>query len=148
LPSWVKSAATGERKKEYQLHNYALHSFYTKENLTFFEEQVYMNREDIFRTKISLQQIFAHQKLNTIFFGSLTILPNGEVYTNVNAPSLDNLVVYILLDLISKEMLEKQRGERIRDDEPCAKCLYQYLCPSSSNYENVIGKPNLCHINS
>lgn len=37
---------------------------------------------------------------------------------------------------------------RIREEEPCNLCLYQYLCPSPSNYEAVIGKTNLCHVKS
>lgn len=35
---------------------------------------------------------------------------------------------------------------RIRNQPPCSNCIFQWLCPSPSNYESVIGKPNLCHV--
>ena len=30
---------------------------------------------------------------------------------------------------------------------PCKSCLYNFLCPPISNYENVLRKTNLCNIN-
>lgn len=33
-----------------------------------------------------------------------------------------------------------------RVQNPCNACIYQWLCPSPSNYELAIGKPNLCHV--
>jgi hypothetical protein len=36
-----------------------------------------------------------------------------------------------------------QTGES--SSEPCASCRYQWICPSPSDYERVLGIPNLCH---
>jgi pseudo-rSAM protein len=132
--------------EKYTISNYAIHPVYTKNNHVFFEEFIYTNREDIFQTKLSFRQIFAHQKLNTHFFGSLTIMPNGEVHANVNSPVLGNISCDTLLDIVNKEMLMNTAWRKVRDTAPCSDCLYQYLCPSPSQYELTIGKPNLCHI--
>jgi pseudo-rSAM protein len=129
-----------------KLSNYAIHPVYTKANLAFFEESVYTDHEDIFQTKLSFRQIFAHQKLNTHSFGSLTVLSDGEVYANVNSSVLGNVSCDTFLDIINKEMLTNSAWRKIRDMAPCSDCLYQFLCPSPSNYELVIGKPNLCHV--
>lgn len=130
-----------------KLTNYNIHPVYTKQNQVFFEENIYTNREEIFQSKSSFRQIFARQKLNTWFFGSLTIFPDGNIYANVNNPALGNIEKDKLINIVEKEMIENTAWRNIRDKEPCNSCLYQYLCPSPSNYELVIKKPNLCNIN-
>jgi pseudo-rSAM protein len=70
--------------EKYSIESYIIHPVYTSDNHAFFEENVYINQEEIFQSRHSFRQIFAHQKLNTHFFGSLTILPDGEVFANVN----------------------------------------------------------------
>lgn len=137
---------TGILIEKYGIKRYAFHPTYTGRNNDFFEKYVFMNRSDIFHKKLSFRQIFTHQKMNTHFFGTLTICANGEVYSNVNNISLGNIGDSNLLDLIGKEMAENFSWRRIRDHAPCCDCLYQYLCPSPSNYEIVMGKQNLCHI--
>jgi pseudo-rSAM protein len=132
--------------ENYGIISYMVHPVYTDMNHGFFEEYVYTSREDIFQTKLSFRQIFAHQKLNTHFFGSLTIMPDGEVYANINSSTLGNITTDTLLNIINKEMLTNTAWRKVRDNTPCSDCLYQYLCPSPSNYEIVIGKSNMCHI--
>jgi hypothetical protein len=34
----------------------------------------------------------------------------------------------------------------IRNQTPCDDCVYQWLCPSPSDYEIAISRPNLCHV--
>lgn len=130
----------------YALKNYAIYPVFTGTNRLFFEENVYVTKDDIFQTKRSFRQIFAHQKLNTRFFGSLFIFPNGDTYANTNSTILGNIAADTLLDIINKEMSSNTAWRKTRDTVPCSACLYQYLCPSPFNYELVINKPNLCHI--
>ena len=130
-----------------KLINYSVHPVYTQKNQDFFEEYVYTNQEEIFQTIRSFRQIFSRQKLNTWFFGSLTIFPDGSIYANVNSSSLGNIESDRLLDIIDKEMIENTAWRKIRDMAPCDSCLYQFLCLSPSNYELVMKKPDLCHLN-
>lgn len=132
--------------EKYGMKKYTFHPVYIGDNNDFFEKYVFLNRSDIFHKKLSFRQIFTHQKMNTYFFGTLTISVNGEVYSNVNNTSLGNIANSSLLDLIGKEMTENLSWRKVRDNVPCCNCLYQYLCPSPSNYEIVMGKQNLCHI--
>ena len=129
-----------------EINDYAIHPIYTKTNLHFFEEFVYVNHEDILQSKLSFREIFAHQKLNTYFFGSFTILPDGDVYANINSSVIGNINTDVLLDMINKEMIINTAWRKIRTMKPCSDCLFQYLCPSPSNYELVTGRYNLCHV--
>jgi pseudo-rSAM protein len=130
----------------YHITNYTLHPVYTKNNMPFFEAQVYLTKDDIFSKPLSFRKIFAHQKLNTNFFGSLTVMADGKVYANINSPALGAVETDTLLELINKEMNDNTAWRKTRNEAPCTDCHYQYLCPSPSNYERVVGQPNLCRI--
>jgi pseudo-rSAM protein len=132
--------------EKYDIKSYNICPFYTQENFDFFKENIFINREDIFSEKIPFRRIFAHQKLNTNLFGSLTIVSNGNAHANVHSSVLGNIKTDSILNLIDKEMKINTAWRKIRNKKPCVDCLYQYICPSPSNYETVIGKPNLCHV--
>ena len=119
---------------------------FTGENFSFFENHIYLTEEEVMQPDCDKQDVFAHQVMNTIFWGRLSILPDGNVYSNLNLPPLGNLEDR-LYDLIVDEMKSHRAWRRTRDEiSPCKECLFRYLCPSPSNYEFVIGKNNLCHI--
>ncbi|MDR2511208.1 MAG: TIGR04150 pseudo-rSAM protein [Bacteroidales bacterium] len=128
------------------IKNYHIKACYTGENDTFLKANIFLNEDDILNGNISQRMIFAHQKLNTHFFGALYISPNGDVRANPNTAVLGNLQNKSLLQLAEKELFENSAWLQIRDKEPCSNCLYQYLCPSPSNYESAIGKFNLCKV--
>ncbi|MDR2126768.1 MAG: TIGR04150 pseudo-rSAM protein [Prevotellaceae bacterium] len=113
-------------------------------NLQFFEEHVFVNESDILATKLSKREIFAHQALNTNFWGALTVLPDGKVYSNLHNESVGTINDSIY-DLILNEFHNNYSWRLIRNQKPCCDCIYQWLCPSPSNYEFVIGRMNLCN---
>ena len=94
---------------------------------------------------MSKREIFAHQALNTNYFGKLTISSDGNVYSNINGKPLGTINDDVK-QLILHEMENGSYWLKIRDMEPCCNCVYQWLCPSPSDYELQIGKPNLCHV--
>ena len=118
---------------------------YNGKNKAFFEEYIYLTEEDVLATKLSKREIFAHQSLNTNHYGTLTITPDGNIYSNLNDNSLGT-IKDSLYAVTFRELTEGNSWLRIRDQKPCCDCIYQWLCPSPSNYEDVIGKPNLCHV--
>jgi len=76
----------------------------------------------------------------------LTIGPDGKVYSgDMNEPAIGT-IDESLYTIVYREMTEGHSWLRIRDQKPCCDCIYQWLCPSPSNYELAIGKPNLCHV--
>lgn len=131
--------------EKYQLQHTEIKPKYTGKNIQFFKDNIYLTEEDIQNQSLSRREVFAHQALNTNDFGKLTIMPDGKVYANPHFPALGTIEDDIR-ELVYKEMVNGTSWRRIRDMKPCCDCVYQWLCPSPSDYELAIGKPNLCHI--
>ncbi len=131
--------------EEKNLINFKIIPIFSRNNKEFFEENVYLTIEEFNDIALSRREVFMNMTINSHNFGKLTIMPNKKVYANVNEAPLGNIETPIY-DIIFKEMTEGYSWFRVRDAEPCCNCVYQWLCPSPSNYEQVIGKPNLCHV--
>jgi pseudo-rSAM protein len=132
--------------EQYNLSNTVYHPFFTGENIEFFKENIFLTENDILENEIKQKTIFANQKLNSNFFGTLYFFSDGDVFSNPNTEALGNIKEMSLLDLIYKEMITNTSWRKIRNEKPCFDCAYQYLCPPVSNYESVIGQPNLCTV--
>jgi pseudo-rSAM protein len=115
-------------------------------NLDFMEQFVYMDEKDMQNIQLTKKEIFAHQVLNTNDFGKIAIDSSGDVYSNINLQKSIGNVSEDIRDIIFREMKSRLSWRRIRNMRPCSECLYQWLCPSPSNHEIAIGKPNLCRI--
>lgn len=131
-----------ERK---QLKNTEITPVYNGKNLAFFEENIYLTKEDLRTPNLDKRKVFANQAINTNNFGKIIIQPDGNIYSDEDNPPLGN-IHNSLKEILTKEMELGTSWFRVRDMEPCNRCVYQWLCPSPSNYETEIGKPNLCHI--
>lgn len=116
---------------------------YDRTNLDFFESSVAITEEDRHEFVLSKQEIFRNQVLNHNYFGRLTILPDRSVYADVNDLPVGTLSSDIY-DCIYSAMQKDHAWMRLRNCMPCVECVYKWLCPPLSNYEKVIGRPNLC----
>lgn len=121
-----------------------MHPVFNGCNLSFFKKNVFLYTEDIFCKVHSHREIFANQKINTNYFGILNIYPNGDVVANANSQIIGNIEYKSILDLIHSELINNTAWRRLRVNEPCANCLNQFICPSPSSYELMIGKSDLC----
>lgn len=129
-----------------QIENYNIRPVYNGKNLDFFEKHVFMDEEDILAKPISMQSIMRNQVLNVNDFGKLHINAEGYVFTNKLFPAIGNIHSSSLRLLIHKEMTEGQAWLRTRSKEPCSECVFQWLCPSLSEHEILIGKEDLCRL--
>ena len=129
-----------------RIDDYSFKPVYSDFNPEFFRNHIFMDEESIVASPVSKQTIFANMNLNTIDFGKLLILSNGDVYANPHFPKLGNIKTDSIRKMIYMELDQGKSWLRIRDQKPCSDCIYQWLCPPPSNYEIVIGKPNLCHV--
>ncbi|MCL3853736.1 TIGR04150 pseudo-rSAM protein [Parabacteroides sp. GYB001] len=118
---------------------------YNKENLSFFESNVFIEKEDMDNIDLSKNEIFIRQAINTGDFGKLTIMPDGKVYANVNMPSLGT-IDDSPYSIVYKEFTSGESWFKLRTQATCENCVYQWLCPSPSNYEIALDRPNLCHV--
>lgn len=131
-------------KKNKEL-NIEIRPLYKNGNLDFFEENIYLTEREFTKLQITKQKIFLRQVINTNDFGKLTITADGNVHANPNFPALGTIEDDIR-ELVYKEMEQGTSWRRVRNMKPCSCCMYQWLCPSPSDYELAIGKPNLCHV--
>lgn len=132
--------------EQFQLEKYLLYPIYTGDNFDFFEENIFLTEEDILSTSMSIKSFFVNQSMNSYDFGKINIMSNGDAFANVNHPALGNIYTHSIQEIVHKEVDEGTSWFRIRNQEPCNTCIYQWLCPSPSNYEILIGRPNLCLI--
>lgn len=129
--------------EQYEIERYRTIPIYTNRNTDFFKEYIYVSEEDIQSNPLSKREIFVHQTLNTNYFGTLWILPDGKIS---GGKDIVGILSDTLYTIVYKEMTEGTSWFQIRDQQPCCDCVYQWLCPSPSLYESFMGKSNLCHI--
>ena len=119
---------------------------YTGDNMHFFENYVYILKDDVLEHPISKQEIFIKQTINSIFFGKLSVTPNGDIFASLNEKLLGNILHNSLREAIYKELKYGRNWLYTRNEGECKECELRWLCPSPSNYERIIGKTNLCNI--
>jgi len=132
---------------QFKITDYSLYPYYNGKNLGFFKKNVFLSKKDVCEAKSSYREIFLRMCLNTLKFGKLAILSNGNIHADVNAPRLGLLGKDSLYDILFKEMKSTRSWRRTRTQvEPCKRCTFDVLCPSLSKYEYALGKNNLCHV--
>lgn len=129
----------------HDLKNSNIVPVYTKANLSFFENDLFMDEEELHNLVLSKKEVFIRQTLNVFNFGKLYVMPDGNVYSNLNRTPIGN-IKEPPHDIVYREITEGDSWLCIRDQQPCCDCVYQWLCPSPSNYEQVIDRVNLCDI--
>ena len=132
--------------KQFRIEKYRINPIYTRDNIQFFEANIFLTKEDILSTSMTIKDFFSRQAMNIYDFGKINIMPNGDAYANLYHPILGNIYTDSIYEIVDKEVAEGQSWFRIRNQAPCTDCVYQWLCPPPSNYEIAIGRPNLCHV--
>ncbi|MBP5345052.1 MAG: TIGR04150 pseudo-rSAM protein [Bacteroidales bacterium] len=126
------------------VEDYIIHPFYNGKNKPFFEENVFLSKEDILGRTISKREIFRNTKLNANYFGSLYFMPDGTIKAHPDRAVIGDIHKGRIVDAIHNEMMKNTAWREVREGNPCSSCAYQYLCPPISNYEHAIGQINLC----
>ena len=134
-------------RSRYPFGAYEYVPFYSGKNLSFFEDNFFTTRQDIETYKPSLRSIYANYVINSFHFGKITVMADEAIHANVNGLKLGKLGKNSLYKCINNE-IEKGKNwlKTRRNILPCKSCTYQMLCPPISNYNEVIGKNNLCKI--
>ena len=113
--------------------------------MAFIQENIYINESDFETLTLEKRKIFINQTINVFDFGKLYIDQSGNVYANPLMKALGTIDDNIKA-LIYKELENGKSWRRIRNSFPCNNCIYQWLCPSPSDLELLIGKNNLCNV--
>ena len=146
VTSEEESQQVGQFIEKYRIEKYRINPVFTGDNIRFFEEKVFLTKEDILSTSMTIKDFFSRQEMNLYDFGKINIMPNGDAYANINHPALGNIYSDSIYEIVQKEIDEGESWLRVRNQAPCNDCVYQWLCPPPSNYEIAIGRLNLCHV--
>lgn len=133
--------------EDLQIKSYRYTPFVNRTNIEFFEDNVYIDRNDIEENMPTLRDIYMNGTINSNFFGNLTITPDGSVFSNIRDSALGNVETNSLYEIMTKELNQGKNWLKIRRNlMPCKQCVFEMLCPPISNYNMAIGKYDLCHI--
>lgn len=132
---------------KYRIENTSYIPYFNGNNLAFFEENLFITREEIESEKVQSKEIYARGVVNPLNFGRLVVFPGGQVYANVNDPVLGNLGKDSIYNLLCKELFGGKSWRKIRRNvKPCKSCVFSNLCPPISNYNIVANRYNFCKI--
>lgn len=132
---------------DFVLTSVHIRPYYNENNLDFFKDFVYIDRDDIVSNKLTLHDIFSRGFFNISNIRKLTILSDKKIYANTNHRPIGTLGNDNLDDIVATELESGKSWRRIRKNvPPCKGCVYNCLCPPISNYEYSIGQYNLCSI--
>lgn len=134
------SSHYGTNKSEY-------YPLFDGSNTEFFQDNLFIDRAEISELRPTLKEIYARGVVNAFNFGHISVLPNGRIFANLNAPALGNIAQDSLYCLMEKELNHGVSWRKIRKHvTPCRSCTFEQLCPPISNTNLVMGKYDLCRI--
>lgn len=96
--------------EQHQIDKYRLKPNYTGNNIRFFENEVFLSKEDILSTPMTMKDFFARQAMNLYDFGKITILPNGDVYANLTTLRWEISMSIIFMKSYTKKLKRANRG--------------------------------------
>lgn len=133
--------------EKYRLGDISYYPYYTGDNMDFFREHVFIREGEMAESQPGVRELIARVKTNPVNFGKLVVLEDSGVYANVNEPVLGWLGKQSLYRMLEEEVKRGRSWFRSRQEvKPCCSCIYNVLCPPMSNYERILGRNNLCHI--
>lgn len=135
-----KSAvAAQEIVKEKALIRYSFEAVFDGSNEQFIRQVTFPTESELLNGSYTKKHIFAHQVLNTFYFGRLFITPDGKVYSNL----MENAIGTIKSSfhaLIKSELNNNYSWRRTRYSKPsCCSCRLIDFCPSISPLECYMG---------
>ncbi len=80
-----------EMISRFDLQKINLKPYYNGKNLDFFKEVVFIDKDTILSANPSQKDIFSRQVANKNFFGKLTFMSNGDIFSGVNEPCVGNI---------------------------------------------------------
>ena len=114
-------------------------------NRDFFINRVFLSKQEILNSCLKRREVFAHMVMNTNAFGNLYVRPNGMVYASPSATVSVGSIEDSIYTLILKEMELNTAWRKTRESAyKCNKCIYKYLCPSPTTYEDIMGLECIC----
>lgn len=125
---------------------FSVKPFYNGNNYHFFKQNVFIETSDLSEPPVKKKDIYARSVMNSNHFGEITILGNGNIYSNINERRIGTMDQGIR-EVLLKELHEGKGWFKVRKHLiPCKGCIYNQICPPTSNYEYALSRNDLCTI--
>lgn len=122
-----------------------IYPYYTGFNLDFIVKELGYTVKDLMAIKKDDRALFANQNINSNAFGELFIMPNGDIFSDINQSPIGNIKYNSLKSVLHKELTNIQNWFYTRDKvSPCKKCIYNIFCNSITRIEQVCMKYDFC----
>lgn len=113
-----------------------IYPLYNGDNIEFLKSCLSYDKDEILKSQFLDHTIFKNTYLNANFFGELSILPNGDVYSCKNKPSLGNIFETSVKELLKKEFCHTRNWFIVRKEmQFCKDCVFNCLCPPLTSNE-------------
>jgi pseudo-rSAM protein len=112
------------------LFKFHLEPYYSN-NYPFLSQLISYTKEGLFENKKSMLKIIRNNFINELFFGSLVIHNDGDVFSNIQSSSLGNIESDKFPEILYNASQDKKSWLYSRSTYiHCNKCLFNSLCPS------------------
>lgn len=110
--------------------------YFTGCNKEFCVDQLKFNLDDLLAQELDEVSVFSRKLINSNFYGRLSILPNGEIFSCFNRNLLGNILIDMMKNIVLKEMMDNRNWFFTRKHvDSCSNCKYNILCPPISDFE-------------
>lgn len=121
--------------------------FYNGENLSFFKQYIFLDESDIKNISITYKDILINELINKNHYGKLIVGSNGDVRGGINDKPIGNIYKTELSKMIKDKFVNlKSWFIKRKEADHCKHCTYNAICPPISNYEENIGRNNICNL--
>lgn len=120
--------------------------YFDRKNKDFCVRKLSYTISELLSTPYKHNEIVANSILNANLFGTISILPDGNVFSDINVEKLmvlDNNIT--IKDILFKELAIKRNWFFVRKKvKPCNKCVFMNICPPVTNVEHFMKKYDFC----
>lgn len=113
-------------------------------NHAFVSDLLSPELEEIFARPVSMKEIFRNSKLNSNTFGRMTVVPIGDIHVDTFLSPFGNIGKDKILDCIQKAVSSKESWRLTRQYPRCTRCLFQYICPPPSAFDEKLDLASTC----
>lgn len=118
--------------------------FYNGNNEGFFNRRAFVSKKDIL-SAINIYDVLIKKSINKNNYGKLYVLPQGDVYTNLNEKEIGNVNSLSITKILESTPVGNTSWKWLRSEvQPCKDCVYDLFCPSITNYEIIMKNHKIC----
>jgi len=114
-------------------------------NLSFIRKYLFTKSKDVLESYHDCDMINANQEINRYYFGHVHIIKD-KFYSRIGDTQIGTMSMGGLADAIKKELLRRNSNwmNTRKKVEPCASCVYRYLCSPICDYNAYLKRNDMC----